>query len=182
MRSEITQSTARKQLYRYFVRTLRALPAELALSLFHPEIPQAQLHNGVALPCEDTDQEFDSEFFDIAYWVTGTTPDTVDEYFDLIVRSWNEFGWPTRTDRSSRPRAAYTRTSDRFGLSVRQSVDGSLSISGSTPPFAADSAVGKPLPQFIEHPLGTPAEAGPATPSTETDKHRSNPWTRKDSQ
>lgn len=180
MSSESTQAAARKQLYRHFVRTLRALPVESALSLLHPDLPRARLHNGVTLPWDVTDPNIDSVFFDIAYWITGTAPDDTDRYFELIVRSWNAFGWPTRIEGDTPPRAAYTRTSDHFGMSVRQTVDGYLSLAGSTPPFAPDTAEGTPLPQIIPHPLGTPKEPGSTTPSPDAGKQRSTPWLRDD--
>lgn len=164
MNSEQTQAAARKQLYGYFRQMLRVLPVESALSLVHPELPQAGLHRGVTLPYEETATEVVTEFFDISYWITGIAPDVADEYFDLIVRSWSRDGWPTRTDRTVRPRAAYTRTPDRYGLSVRESVNGYLSLSGSTPPFAPGTPEGPPPPQRIER--------------TETRSSRTGPWAR----
>ncbi|WP_067902233.1 hypothetical protein [Nocardia vaccinii] len=178
MRSELTRAQAQDRLYRYFVQTLRALPAELALSLVHPKLPKARFHNGVVLPFDENDPDVDLEFFDIAYWVIGTTSDSADESFDLVVRVWQEFGRPIRTDRSSRPRAAYTYTADGYGLSVRQSVDGSVSLAGSTPPFPAHPREGRPLPESIEHP-GAAAESGPAVLPPDTE-HRSTPWGRND--
>ncbi|MEV0363893.1 hypothetical protein [Nocardia fusca] len=163
MNPEPTQAAAREQLYRYFLRTLRALPAGSVLALSHPELPQARLHSGVALPVDDSAAEVDAEFFDIAYWLVAAPPRTESDYFDLIVRSWQRFGWPTRTDRDSRPRAAYTRTPDHVGLSVRESVDGFVSLSGSTVPFAVGSPAGPPLPELIEQPLTAPKD-----PATET--------------
>ncbi len=179
MRAELTRAQAQDRLYRYLAQTLRALPAELALSLAHPEIARARFHGGVVLPCDETGQDVDREFFDIAYWVTGTTPATADETFDLVVRVWRESAWPVRTDRGSRPRAAYTSTADGFGLSVRQSVDGSVSLAGSTPPFAARSPEGSPLPERIEHPPGARAESGRAILPPDTG-HRWTPWRRND--
>jgi hypothetical protein len=171
MNSDRTQAAAREQLYRHLLRTLRMLPAESALSLVHPELPQARLHRGVILPCEDADPEVDAEFFDIAYWLTGVASEGAGECFDLIVRAWIGFGWPTRADRESPPRAAYTRTPDQFGLSVRESVDGYVSLSGATPPFARDTPAGDPFPQTIEYQLSSPEGAGPdsISPATVTD-------------
>lgn len=161
MNPEPTQAAARTQLYRYFVRTLRSLPAGTVLSLSHPELPQARLHTGVTLPVDDFAAEVVAEFFDIGYWVVAASPGQESGYFDLVVQSWDRFGWPARTDRDSRPRAAYTRTPDHVGLSVRESVDGFVSLSGSTVPFAVGSPAGPPLPELIEHPLTVPK--GPAT-------------------
>ncbi|MGW5385181.1 hypothetical protein [Nocardia sp. NPDC003963] len=161
MNPEPTQTRARERLYRHFVRTLRSLPAGSALSLSHPDLPEAQMHAGVILPVGDYTAEADTEFFDIAYWVVAASPETEHDYFDLIVQSWNRFGWPIRIERASRPRAAYTRTPDRSGLSVRESVDGFVSLSGSTAPFAVGSPAGRPLPESIRHPLT--AADGPAS-------------------
>ncbi|WP_063060514.1 hypothetical protein [Nocardia sienata] len=149
MTSEPTQWAAREQLYRYFVLTLRTLPVGSALALSHPELPHAHLHAGVTLPAKD----FAAEFFDMAYWVIEAPSEIRSDYFELVVQSWNRFGWPTRTDRDNPPRAAYTRTPGHAGLSVRESVGGYVSLSGSTPPFAVGSPAGMPLPEVIEHPL-----------------------------
>ncbi|MBY8860887.1 hypothetical protein K7711_30735 [Nocardia sp. CA2R105] len=155
MPEEFTQAAARNQLHRYLVRTLRALPAELSIALRHPQLPRARLHGGVTMPFGDDGREIVSEYFTIGYWVIGTTPDTAGEYFDSVVRSWAEFGWPTRADRSgSRTRAADTRTPDDFQLHIQRSANGYLSLSGSTPPFPVGSVAGDPLPQVIEHPTG----------------------------
>ncbi|MGW1741599.1 hypothetical protein ACWCPQ_22665 [Nocardia sp. NPDC001965] len=153
MKPESTQSAAREQLCRYLVHTLRSLPAGCTLSLSHPELPHAHLHSGVALPVDDSATEIDAEFFDIGYWVVPVQTAVAGSCFDLIVQCWVRLGWPIRTDRDSPPRAAYTRTPDHFGFSVRESVDGYVSLSGSTAPFAVGSPIGRPLPELIEHPL-----------------------------
>lgn len=169
MNPELTQAAAREQLYRHFLRTLHSLPAGAVLSASHPELPEARLHPGVILPVDDSATEVDAEFFDIAFWVVAPPPGTESEYFDLIVQAWDRFGWPTRTDRDSRPRAAYTRTPDHVGLSVRESVDGFVSLSGSTVPFAVGSPAGPPLPELIEHPLTAPKESATAPPGDAED-------------
>ncbi len=156
-----TQAEARKVLYGYLQRTLRLLPVGAALSLVHPDIPQARLHGGVVLPRTDTETDAPAEAFDISYWVTGIGPEAAGDCFDLVVASWTRAGWPTRTDRDSAPRAGYTRTPDRFGLSIRENADGDMSLSGTTPPFAAGSPAGPPLPESIGHPLDTQEEADP---------------------
>jgi hypothetical protein len=174
MSPEPTQATAQKRLYRQLVRTLRSLPAGAALSLAHPDLRQAHLHSGVSLPVDDSADEVDSEFFDIAYWVIGATPCVASEYFDLIVRSWIQSGWPTRTDRDSRPRAAYTRAPDGVGLSVRESVNGYVSLSGSTPPFAVGSPSGPPFPESIDHPLTAPDRSGSPVDARDGDEIRAH--------
>jgi hypothetical protein len=176
MTSDPTQAAAREQLYRYFVLTLRTLPVGSVLALAHPELPHAQLHSGVTLPVNDFAAEVDAEFFDIAYWVIEAPSEVRSDYFELIVQSWNRFGWPTRTERDTRPRAAYTRTPDRTGLSVRESVDGFVSLSGSTPPFAGGSPVGRPLPEAIEHPLTVRVPRSAAKPP---DSAEENPLHRR---
>jgi hypothetical protein len=156
-----TQAEARKVLYGYLQRTLRLLPAGSALSLVHPDIPQARLHGGVALPCTDIEPDVPAEVFDLSYWVIGIGPEAAGDCFDLVVGSWTRAGWPTRTDRAAAPRAGYTRTPDRFGLSIRENADGDVSLSGTTPPFAAGSPAGPPFPESIGHPLDTPEGADP---------------------
>ncbi|ONM46400.1 hypothetical protein [Nocardia donostiensis] len=152
MSSEPTRAAALDQLYGHLQRTLGVLPGKPALSLVHPAIPQARLHRGVTLPYRADDPDDTTEFFDIAYWVVGIAPDAVGACFDRVVRTWIEAGWPTRTDRDAPPRSAFTRTPDRFGLSVRESVDAYLSLSGSTPPFVPGGPVGDPFPESISHP------------------------------
>jgi hypothetical protein len=158
-----TQVAARAQLLRHFTETLRILPTESALALRHPDLPKAVLHRGVTLPFNEYDlDDVKSDpddilgFFDIAYWVIGATSATSDRYFDLVMRAWCDHGWTTRTDRNSRPLAGYARISDGYGLAIRQSVNGFLSMSGSTPPFASDSVEGSPLPPRIDHPSKSP--------------------------
>lgn len=152
MPPQTTQAAARAQLLRHLTETLRILPTESALALQHPDLPAAGLHRGVTLPFDDNDPDDILEFFDISYWVIGTTPDTSDRYFDLVIHAWCDHGWATRTDRNTRPRTGYARTSDGYGLTITQSVNGYLSMSGSTPPFASDSVEGNPLPSRIDRP------------------------------
>ncbi|WP_067695708.1 hypothetical protein [Nocardia jejuensis] len=152
MPSATTQAAARAHLLRHFTQTLRALPAEFALTLHHPDLPAANLHRGVNLPWEQNNPDNLLEFFDIRYWVVGTTPDTSDEYFDLVTKAWTEQSWPTRTDRPARPRTTYTRTPDGYGLTLTQSINGYLSLAGSTPAFAPDSPEGEPVPTRIDRP------------------------------
>ncbi|WP_040790840.1 hypothetical protein [Nocardia paucivorans] len=149
--SPTTQAAARAQLLRHFTETLRALPMESALALQHPDFPMAGFHHGVILPF-DEDPDATLEFFDISYWVIGATPDTSDRYFDQVMHVWHAQGRTTRTDRNTRPRTGYTRTSDGYGLTITQSVNGYLSLSGSTPPFVHGSIEGDPLPARIDHP------------------------------
>ncbi|MBO0881725.1 MAG: hypothetical protein J2P17_15565 [Mycobacterium sp.] len=147
-----TQAAARAQLLRHFTETLRALPTESALALRHPDLPVAGFHSGVTLPFDENDPGGVLEFFDISYWVLGATPTTSDRYFDLLMHTWSDLGWATRTDRNTRPRTGYARTSDGYGLTITQSVNGYLSLSGATPPFASDSVEGTVLPSRIDHP------------------------------
>ncbi|MET9485809.1 hypothetical protein [Nocardia sp. NPDC006630] len=152
MPSATTQGEIRAQLLRHFTETLRAVPAELALALRHPDLPAAAFHRGVRLPWDESDPDNLLEFFDIRYWVLGTTPDTSDRYFDLVLRAWREQGWAIRTDDDARPRTGYTQTHDGYGLTLTQSVNGYLSMAGSTPSFAPDSDEGSPLPARIDRP------------------------------
>ncbi|MEV6430374.1 hypothetical protein [Nocardia sp. NPDC051463] len=148
-----TEAAARQQLHLYFIETLRMLPPELSLALHNPAIPKARFGIGITMPCDDDRDDNDEtgqKYFDISYWITGTTPDTSDAYFDLVTKVWNSLGRPVRTDRKSRPRAAFTRTADGYGLTLQQSVNGYLSLSGSTPPFPSDALGGSPLPTTIE--------------------------------
>ncbi|MTE11543.1 hypothetical protein [Nocardia aurantiaca] len=147
-----TQSAARAQLLRHFGETLRALPAQLSLALRHPDLPKAVFHRGVNLPWDDSDPDNPLVFLDIRYWVLGTTPETSDSAFELVLRAWGDQGWPTISDPDEFPRVGYARTPDGFGFALAQSVNGYLSLAGSTPPFEPDSEAGEPLPAHIEHP------------------------------
>ncbi|ONM49254.1 hypothetical protein [Nocardia donostiensis] len=148
-----SESIARQQLYRYFLDTLRMLPVELSLSVHNAAVPTAAFDVGTTLPCDDSDDGRTGPlYFDISYWLIGTTPASSDAVIDLVVGAWAALGWRTRTGRTTRPRSAFCRTPDYYGLAVQQSVDGHLSLSGSTPPFPPDTAGGAPLPRTIEHP------------------------------
>ncbi|MFD0360060.1 hypothetical protein ACFQZZ_01175 [Nocardia sp. GCM10030253] len=156
-----TEAAARRHLHEYFIETLRTLPPKLSLALYNPAIPTARLGTGITMPCNDDDDSdgIGPKYFDISYWLVGTTPDASDAHFDLVTKAWNSMGWGVQTERNSRPRAAFTRTPDGYGLSIQQSVNGYLSLSGSTPPFPPGTAGGNPLPTTIGHP-GVPAVDG----------------------
>ncbi|MEU7629909.1 hypothetical protein AB0C34_07975 [Nocardia sp. NPDC049220] len=150
MPTAISEAIARQQLHQYFIETLRRLPRELSLSRSNPAVPRAEFTTGITLPCDDGDAG--PKYFDIRYWLIGVTPATSDTHFDLVVTAWASMRWPTGTDRAARPRAAFCRTPDHYGLTIQQSVDGHLSLSGSTPPFLTDATGGEPLPASIAHP------------------------------
>ncbi|ONM49257.1 hypothetical protein [Nocardia donostiensis] len=149
---ENSEATAREQLHRYLVETLRALPARLSLSQVDPAMPEAVFSPGTTLPCNDNDDEAGPRYFDIGYWLIGTTAATSDVDIDLVAAAWTRLGWRTHTPHRGRPRAVFCRTPDQYGLTVQQSVDGHLSLFGSTPPFPSDATGGEPLPRTIEHP------------------------------
>ncbi|MFE2995155.1 hypothetical protein ACFXG4_09120 [Nocardia sp. NPDC059246] len=152
MPTATTQSAARAQLLRHLGETLRALPAELSLTVRHPDLPKAVFHRGVTLTWDDSDPDNPLRFLDIRYWVLGTTPETSDRYFDLMLRAWSELGWPTSSEPDEFPRVGYARTPDGFGFALTQSVNGYLSLAGSTPPFESEAEAAEPLPAHLEHP------------------------------
>lgn len=161
----VTQAAARAQLLRHLTETLRSLPAELSLALWHPDLPKARLHDGVTLfgsPFDDDDDEAGSAdgqgwdigrsaVFDIRYWMVGTTPDTSGTYLDLVMRAWGDRGWTTQASRDSMPLAGYAQSPDDYGFSVLQSINGYLSVSGTTPTFVFDANPGDPFPDRIGH-------------------------------
>ncbi|MFE7802176.1 hypothetical protein [Nocardia sp. NPDC057440] len=154
MSPEATEAMARRRLHQYFIETLHMLPPNFTLSLHNPAAPLARFHTGITLPCDDNDDDgIGPKYFDISYWILGSTPETSDLHFDLLVRGWRQRGWTTKPDRDARPRAAYTRTPDSYGLTIQQSINGYLSLSGSTPPFPSDTAGANPLPATIENSL-----------------------------
>lgn len=149
VRTVRTQAEARAQLLRHFTATLRALPPELSLALRHPDLPHAGLHRGVVLS-EDLNHPDDGwATFDIRYWVLGTTPDTCDGYFDLVTGVWREWGWATRDGGAARTDTGWADTPDGYSLVLTRSVNGYLSMAGSTPLFLRDSVVGEPMPTRI---------------------------------
>lgn len=153
MTSETAQTASHRRLYEYLGETLRALPAEHSLSLRHPTNPRAHFHEGVTLPCDDNDDEgVGPHYFDVSYWIVGAAPNESDRHFELVVAGWQRLGWATRLDRDSRPRAAFTRTPDRYGLSIQQSIKGDLSVSASTPGFIRPAREPDPAPTTIPHP------------------------------
>ncbi|MGW4117295.1 hypothetical protein [Nocardia sp. NPDC004711] len=151
-----TQAAARAQLVRHFEATLRALPTEMALALRHPDLPKAVFHDGVALSWDGNDPDDGPKFLDIRYWVLGTAPEASDRYFDLVLRAWSEQGWSTRIGREVMPRSGYANTPDGYGFALTQSVNGYLSLAGTTPPFDPESDAGDPMPARIEHPSAPP--------------------------
>nr|WP_148085566.1 hypothetical protein [Streptomyces sp. CEV 2-1] len=123
--------------------------AELSLALRHPDLPHAGLHRGVVLS-EDLNHPDDGwATFDVRYWVWGTAPDTRDRYFDLVTEVWREWGWATRDGGAARTRTGWADTPDGYGLALTRSVNGYLSMAGSTPLFLRDSVVGEPMPTRI---------------------------------
>lgn len=87
--------------------------------------------------------------FDVRYWVLGTAPDTRDRYFDLVTGVWREWGWATRHGGAAGTRTGWADTPDGYGLALTRSVNGHLSMAGSTPLFLRDSVVGEPMPTRI---------------------------------
>lgn len=146
-----TQAVARARLLGYFTETLRALPSGSALVLRHPDLPKAVFHHGVTLS-DDYGRDETRRFFDIAYWVLGATAETSDQYLDLTMRSWRDQGWATEFRAKPPVSAGYARTSDGYGFAIRRSLNGYLSMAGTTPVFAADSPEGDPMPGRIDRP------------------------------
>ncbi|MBB1154266.1 hypothetical protein [Amycolatopsis dendrobii] len=146
-----TQAEVRVRLLGHFTETLRALPSGSALVLRHPDLPKAVFHNGVALS-DDYGRDETRRFFDIAYWVLGAAAETSEEYLDLTMRSWRDRGWATEFEADPSLSAGYARTADGYGFAIRRSLNGYLSMAGTTPVFPADSPEGDPLPGRIDWP------------------------------
>ncbi|WAL68798.1 hypothetical protein ORV05_13835 [Amycolatopsis cynarae] len=148
MRTVETQAAARTQLLRHFTETLCALPPEVSLALRHPDLPHAVLHGGVVLS-GDLNHPDGWATFDIRYWILGTTPNTCDRYFDLVTGAWREWGWASRDEGDARIRMGWADTPAGYGFALTRSVNGYLSMAGSTPLFLRDSVVGEPMPTRI---------------------------------
>ncbi|WP_158684490.1 hypothetical protein [Amycolatopsis orientalis] len=146
-----TQAVVRARLLSHFTETLRALPSGSALVLRHPDLPNAVFHSGLTL-ADDYGRDETRRFFDIAYWVLGATAETSGQYLDLTMRSWRARGWATEF-RANPPSAGYARTSDGYGFAIRCSINGYVSMAGTTPVFAADSPEGDPFPCRIDRPV-----------------------------
>ncbi|GAB0107153.1 hypothetical protein JMUB6875_61450 [Nocardia sp. JMUB6875] len=146
-----TRAAARAGLLGHFDAILRVLPAEVSLALRHPDLPKAVMHGGVTMSWDDSDLDDPLKFLDIRYWVLGSTPETSDRYFDLVIGAWQQLGWETSTE-DGLPRAGYARTPDGFDFALMLSLDGYLSLAGSTPPFDQDGDTDDRMPARIEHP------------------------------
>lgn len=146
--AEPTQEAAKARLRTHFAEILRCLPPGTALVLRHPELPGAVFHHGVTLSC-DYGLDESRRFLDIRYWLLGAGPENCARYFGLVTGYWEARGW-TRT--SSPDSAGYADAPDGYGFSITQSVNGYLSVSGSTTPFPAGSAEGDPMPDRIDRP------------------------------
>ncbi|MVU78977.1 hypothetical protein GPX89_17200 [Nocardia sp. ET3-3] len=156
MPTATTRAAARAQLLRHFEATLRVLPVELALTLRHPDLPTAPFHSGVDMSWDDSDPDNPLKFLNIRYWMLGTTPETSDRSFDLVLRAWSEQGWSIDYNPEAFPRGGYAHTPDGYDFALTQSVNGYLSLAGSTPPFEPDSETDDPMPARIENPSVPP--------------------------
>jgi hypothetical protein len=72
----------------------------------------------------------------------------------MVMRVWNDRGWTTRTSTDSPPLDGFAHSPDGYGFSVWQSINGYLSMSGTTPTFMVDPNPGDPFPDRIDHPAG----------------------------
>ncbi|WP_143203605.1 hypothetical protein [Streptomyces sp. CB01580] len=163
MLSIVTQAASRAELLRHLTETLRALPAELSLALWHPDLPKARMHDGVTPFGSPFDDDADADeggdvgrsaVFDIRYWVVGTTPESSGAYLDMVMRVWSDWGWTTRTSKVSPSLDKFAHSPDGYGFSVRQRINGYLSMSGTTPTFMVDPNPTDPFPARIDHPAG----------------------------
>ncbi|MFC5887437.1 hypothetical protein RMN57_22905 [Kitasatospora sp. CM 4170] len=152
----MTESAARAQLLQHLTETLRNLPAGSALVRLHPDLPKAAFNAGATVRFEhdlaDVDETIVPARFNIAYWVSGLSPADSDRNFDLLLEAWRDSGWRTNATRDAGPRAGYADTIDGFHLALQQSVQGYLSLHGSTPRFWPGPDEGSPLPDRIDHP------------------------------
>ncbi|WP_395292485.1 hypothetical protein ACF9IK_01990 [Kitasatospora hibisci] len=134
----VSRAAACAQLLRHLTETLRTWPSGTVLALRHPDLPKAVLHDGVtmglAADFDEDGPEGASAVFTIRYWVIGATPENSDRYFDLLVAAWQAAGRPVQVEQAH-PRAGCTKTADGYRFSVGLSLNGYLSLAGSTPPF-----------------------------------------------
>jgi hypothetical protein len=150
----LSEAGARERINTYFIDTLRALPAEVGLSLKPENRDLGALSPGFAVPCNDRSGDTSGPVqVQIRYWVTGVPAGQTAHYFQLIRNVWTQRGY--RPDPNPEPDWAAFRTSDGYGLVVQDAGkgDGSLSISAGSPCFP-ESAQGatSPQPTLIPHP------------------------------
>src|SRR5262249_18262325 len=106
------EASARRQLHWHLVETHQRLPAQLSLSHSNPALPEARFGAGTTVSLYEDDDDLGPQYFDIRYWLVGAGPEVSDDYFDLVVRVWNDLGWETTIHRNSHPRSAVARTPD----------------------------------------------------------------------
>lgn len=141
---------AHDKLYGYLVRTLRALPDYLSLSLNNPIYPNARFDTGLTMPCDNSgSEETGLQYLHISYWVTGIRSDMSEDCFYTIVGTWKSFGWNPAVAPKQRPCAAFARTPDGYRFTVQQSIGGHLSLSGASPPFPSGPLGSEAFPESI---------------------------------
>ncbi|MFJ1755036.1 hypothetical protein [Kitasatospora sp. NPDC088134] len=167
---DLTENEARGLLLRHLTETLRALPAGTALVHRHPGLPTAVFGNERVVPSDDVlyepGERDDTAYLRAAYWVLGVEPfDSAeaaeaaagaagpDPLLEAVLAAWRRSGWRTRLA-DHHPRVASGEAPDGFGVSVRRSLQGHLSVFGSSPVFRARPADPpfEPLPDRIDHP------------------------------
>lgn len=68
----------------------------------------------------------------MGFWVNGIERARNDEYFDALKNWWSTHGWSSKTD--SRPKDMFINaTRDGYLMGLGSSVDGRLTIEGTTP-------------------------------------------------
>ncbi|MFI6062810.1 hypothetical protein [Streptomyces sp. NPDC051286] len=92
----------------------------------------------------------------------GTTPDTSDRFFDLVTGVWCEWNWATREEGHAPTRTSRADAPDGYTLVLTRSVNGYLSMAGSTPLFLRDSVAGDPMPTRMARQDGEAVSSSPA--------------------
>ncbi|MFG1794883.1 hypothetical protein [Nocardia sp. NPDC049149] len=148
-----SESLARQQILQYLTDTLQRLPFDIALSWQHPCYEHAIFGDALTVPAFDTVELGTPLLLNAEYWVVGVPAEQVSDYFQLILRIWEAFGWHVSVDQQAMPqRRARTRTPDDYNLTVVDNGKGDLAITASSPPFAREAVGGDPLPSTITHP------------------------------
>ncbi|AGT95574.1 hypothetical protein O5Y_28785 [Rhodococcus erythropolis CCM2595] len=148
----LTESLARQSVIRYLTDTLAQTPSDAALSRQHPQAPSGLFGNGTVLPCIDDDTVGNRPLNVIVkYWVVGIPPGKSAEYFDTILRVWQDFGWKKLAAEGGL-KSATARTSDGYAFDLSANTNGDLIVSASSPCFPASALGGEPFPLGIVNP------------------------------
>lgn len=150
---DLTKQTAIAQTLEYLERTEASLPAGMALSAISdaPAAVDSGVPNSGSVACSSSggaDLTTDPQLVYMGYFVTGVPDGEGSKYLLQIRRVWESWGW-TPTKEPDDQSAAYVNEAG-YTLTLKTSVQGTVSITGETPCIAAENFQGsEAVPQQI---------------------------------